>query len=37
MNGPLLVCGVLLQVGAVHGLPPLAVAPWVQLQCGPGA
>lgn len=37
MNGPLLVRGVLLLVGAVHGLPLLAEAPWVQLQRGTGA
>lgn len=37
MNGPLLVRGVLLQVGAAHGLPLLALAPWVQLQRCTGA
>ena len=37
MNGLRLVRCVLLLVGAVHGLPLLAEAPWVQLQRGAGA
>lgn len=37
MNGPLLVRGVLLLVGAVHGLSLLAVASGVPLQRSAGA